>query len=121
MPEQVVIELPLPPEPLYLNGRIKNRYGLSRLIADARATAALIAKQVRPRELFKSATIDAVFWMPRRRDDDNLKAWCKQYQDGMQGIVYGNDSNVVITSATQVTGKAAGGQRKLVLTVTRVE
>jgi hypothetical protein len=119
MLDQFEVTLPLPPERLHPNKRLTNVYGVSKLVANTRATARLLTRQALPSgwQATGAVEIEATFWMPRRRDDDSLVSWMKSTRDGVADGLGGSDARFKVTEPTQVTGKAAGGQRKLVLVV----
>ena len=127
MPDEITIELPLPPERLHPNSRLKHFAGLSKLVANARGTAKLLTRQSLPvgweslidRE--RGVELAMTFYMPRRRDDDNLVAWTKSYRDGVADALIMSDARFKTCQPEQVTGKAANGQRKLVIVVRRSE
>lgn len=115
----IEVELPLPPEGLFANTRIRNRFGVARLVKKARGDASTIARIYAPKVPYEKVAIRAEFFMPRKRDGDNLNAWLKHYIDGLQdaGIVK-NDSGVVLLPPIQTTGNEAG--RKVVLRIQQI-
>lgn len=116
--ERVVnIELPLPPEVLHPNGRTRNYGYRAALVSKARGEAAFMARQAMKGDPFKRAEIQATFYMPRRRDEDGLNSWLKNYADGLQSVVIHNDSGLSWQRPIQHTGKASGGRRGVVLTI----
>ena len=112
----IELHMPLPPAGLHPNSR-QCWQAKARLVRKARREAGIIAIQLRPDRPFERATVEAEFFLPRRRDLDGLVAWLKAYLDGLQdGGILANDSGIVSLTATQTTGRAAG--RKLVLRIT---
>jgi len=111
------LDLPLPPEPLYPNSRTRNHNYFAKLVKSNRATVAMLAKVAKPHGApFDALILQPVFYMPRRRDADNLLAWIKSTQDGLQDAGWvRNDSTITLLPPKQVTGKLAG--RKLILQV----
>lgn len=122
MSESITVTLPLPPEPLYPNKRIRNCYGISRLVASTRAAAKLLVGLELPSDWTPPAAVKiaATFHMPRKRDADNLLAWAKHHFDGAAEAIGINDACFQHEMPKQVTGKAAGGERKLILEIRRL-
>lgn len=120
MTDKIHITLPLPPEQLHPNGRTRNHGYRAALVRRARGEACMVAKGFTFQ--CELASVHATFYMPRRRDEDGLAAWLKSYLDGFQdaGIVT-NDSAFSAIGVSQVTGKEADGERKVILTIERLE
>lgn len=104
--ELMILTLPLPPEVLHPNGRTKKPMYRAKMIRKTRGETAFVARQHAPSQPFETATVQATFYLPRRRDGDGLNAWIKAVLDGLQdaGIV-ANDSGVTLLPPLQVTGK----------------
>ena len=118
------ITLPLPPEVLHPNGRTRNHKYRAAMVKKTRGEAALLAKAAAPDPAtlmipWTKATIQATFYLPRKRDQDGLIAWLKSYADGLQdaGIIL-NDSGFTWLPPIQHTGKLAG--RRVVLRITPI-
>lgn len=117
--EKIVITLPLPPEEIHPNKRTRNHKYHGVLVKETRGDAHLIARGRRPQSCpWKTAELQATFYMPRKRDEDGLIAWLKSTIDGITdaGIIV-NDSGFRIVPVRQVTGKRE--KRRVVITLTR--
>lgn len=118
----LTIALPLPPEVLHPNGRTKNHRWRASEVKKYRNACSLSAsgtlwEQRLSAPIWKSAEVQCTFYMPRRRDADGLLSWMKAGFDGLQGTVIENDSGFVHLPPVQITGKAAKGERKVVLVI----
>src|SRR5262245_46359261 len=102
---KMTITFPLPPQVLHPNGRTRNHRYRSAMVKKTRKEAAFVARMQRPPRPYVKATVQATFYMPRRRDGDGLNAWIKPILDGLQdaGIV-ANDSGITLLPPEQVTG-----------------
>lgn len=115
---KIVLDLPLPPKECSPNARC-HWAQKARAVKKARAMAATIAKAAMIGEPFKRASLHMHFYNARRTDNDNAIAACKPLLDGLQDAgVIDNDSGFIIHPPLQASGKASGGKRGLVLTVT---
>jgi Holliday junction resolvase RusA-like endonuclease len=92
----IIITLPVPSKRLHPNDRSvwQARLRPKRL---ARTLASLVAGQQRPKEPL-DAPACRIIWKvntKRRRDTDNLVAWCKAYTDGLTDAgIWADDSRV---------------------------
>ncbi len=110
----IEIELPLPAQSLHPNARV-HFMAKAKATKKARHDAGIVAKQQAPPEPFREALVAPTFYLPRRRDGDNLNAWLKAYLDGLQdACIVQNDSQITLAAPLQVIGK----ERKVVLTIT---
>lgn len=120
------IEIPIPPRHTQPNARAHWRTKakaakLQRYDAGMCAKTTLVLQKIPPPH-WKEATIRAVFYRPgsndRRADADNLVAWLKASVDGIAdaGII-ANDRDLTWLPVSQVLGRAADGNRKVLLIV----
>ncbi len=102
----MILTFPLPPEVLHPNGRTQKPMYRAKMVSKTRGESAFVARQHAPPQPFATATVQATFYLPRRRDGDGLNAWIKAVLDGLQdaGIVV-NDSGITLLPPLQVTGK----------------
>lgn len=118
--ETITLTLPLPPEVLHPNGRTKKHGYRAAMVRKTREESCWVARhRVLSTCPWDKASVQLVYYMPRRRDEDGLIAWAKSSQDGIAdaGII-ANDSGFTVLPPQQVTGKKAG--RKLVVIITRL-
>ena len=108
---RLIVELPLPAECLFPNKRSGNRYQLSRSKAKCRSDSKLATMQAMSQSglfppPFKSGSVRGIFYLARSRDMDNLNAWLKHYQDGLQdaGLIE-NDSRLVPLAPIIISGQ----------------
>lgn len=117
---KVVVTLPLPPQANYPNSR--THWKAKMKPKKQQRTDAYYAALSRSPPKWNRATCQATFYLPRRRDSDNLLAWLKSSFDGLEdaGII-ANDRGLIHLPVEQVTAKAANGRREVVITITSVE
>jgi Holliday junction resolvase RusA-like endonuclease len=124
--EKIEITLPLPPKEMCPNARKHWRAKMKpkkkqREDAFHAARYRLMCSRefMNGPPRWRFAECQATFYMPRRRDGDNLIAWLKATFDGLQdaGIIE-NDGNFIHLPPKQITAKAANGERKVVLVIT---
>ena len=109
MTEPIVIELPLPPACLHPNARPHWR-AKAAATKRARWAAKLVAASVRPAVPLVRAGYELNFRLPRKRDEDNLIAWCKAYFDGLKdGGVLADDNHFRLRGVEQASGRQATG------------
>lgn len=121
---QIIITLPLPPKVLLPTARSHWRAKmrpkiLQRQDACTAATAAIYSNRKGGCPMWKMAEVQATWYLCRHNDSDNLLAWLKSSLDGIAdaGIV-DNDRGFVHLPPVQITGRAANGERKVVLVIT---
>lgn len=118
----ITITLPLP------DGRLANAANnlhwatKSRLVKDARETAAIVARIVAPQFVWERARMDVESWTARHIDPSNWWNYLKGTIDGLQDArLFLNDSALECGTITQHVGKLAEGKRELVVVVTKVK
>jgi hypothetical protein len=120
--DAITITIPLPPKQMHPNARSHWRAKMKpkaqqRVEAMWAGQSACGGRGKGPR--WKMAEVQATWYLARQNDQDNLLAWLKGTFDGLAdaGIV-DNDRGFVFMPPVQVTGKAAKGERKVVLVIT---
>lgn len=113
----VTLTLPVPAEVLHPNAR-SHWASKARATKKRRHEVATVAAAYRtPCMPWKAATIQATFYLPRRRDGDGLNSWLKATIDGLADAGYvKNDSAFTLLPPLQVTGKEV--DFRLVLEIT---
>jgi Holliday junction resolvase RusA-like endonuclease len=120
----LTVAVPLPPECMWPNARShwKAKMGPKK---KQREDAALSIRGTlfelhRQPPLWSCAECQCTFYMPRKRDSDNCLAAMKASFDALADAgVIANDSGLIHLPVKQITGKAAKGERKVVLVITR--
>lgn len=125
-PRSLRIPLPLPSEKLFPNKRSNNRFALTKAKRKARSDSALVTKLMMEKNgittPFAAATLRAEFTLRTRRDRDNLNAWLKSYQDGLQDAkLVTNDACIIPLSPIIFITKETLGQVGVDLIVTEIE
>lgn len=117
------ITIPVPPKSTHPNARSANwrarAGGTKKQRADAAtAAAAMLVCERYPEPRWERATVEATFYLPRSQDGSNLNGWLKATFDGLQDAqIIRNDSGLTVLPPKQITGKAANGERKVVLEI----
>lgn len=118
--DRLEVTLPLPPKALHPNARKHWRAKMKpkkQQRADA-FWAAYAAIGMRNYPQWKLAEIQSTWYLARRNDQDNLIAWLKATADGLADAkVVGDDRGFIWLPPQQITGKAAKGERKVVLEI----
>lgn len=118
--ERIEIVLPLPPKEMHPNARVhwKAKLRPKKKQREAAFWAGLAATNDRY-PLLRYADVKSIWFLARRNDPDSLIAWLKATFDGLQQAnVLATDAYLTHLPPEQFTGKAANGERKLVLTIT---
>lgn len=119
------VTLPLPPARLSPNRRPVSRVGriiAAREIRSCRGIARLAVLQVAQAAHglpWPVAKLETEWFLPRRRDGDNLLGWFKAYRDGLADAgVVSNDRFFVEVPPTQHSIRFG---HKIVVTISRVD
>lgn len=119
---EVLIELPLPPQDTHPNARPAHWAVKSKAVKKQRSAAGVMARQAVQFTArgfpWRTATIQATFYLARKRDADGCLSWLKASFDGLAdaGLI-ANDSGLTHLPVVQVTGKAAGKRRGVELRI----
>lgn len=127
MSEPISITIPIPPRAAHPNARAhwRSKAAAKKKQREHAYIAALEALDAKPAPRWELASIHATFYRGdtgRSSDLDNLLAWLKGTFDGLEdaGVVV-SDRGLVPLAPSQICGKAACGECKVVLIVTKIE